>query len=90
VGLAPYDDDSGEHRGQHHIDGGRERLRTSLYAAALPAAFRWNAQLIALYQRLIAAGKPHQLALVACARNLLIFANTVVARGTPWTSKPAH
>jgi len=72
------------------IDGGRERLRTSLYAAALPAAFRWNAQLIAMYKRLIAAGKPHKLALVACARKLLIFANTVVARGTPWTSQPAH
>jgi transposase len=71
-------------------DGGRERLRTSLYAAALPAAFRWNDQLIALYQRLIAAGKSHKLALVACARKLIIFANTVVARGTPWTSKPAH
>jgi transposase len=90
VGLAPYDDDSGEHKGQRRIDGGRERLRTSLYAAALPAAFRWNTQLIALYQRLIAAGKSHKLALVACARKLIIFANTVVARGTPWTSKPEH
>ena len=90
VGLAPYDDDSGEHHGERHIAGGRERLRTSLYAAALPAACRWNAQLVALYRRLIAAGKPHKLALVACARKLLIFANTVVARGTPWTSQPAH
>jgi len=90
VGLAPYDDDSGEHHGERHIAGGRERLRTSLYAAALPAACRWNAALIALYQRLIAAGKPHKLALVACARKLLIFANTVVARGTPWQSEPAH
>ena len=90
AGLAPYDDDSGTHHGQRHIDGGRERLRTSLYAAALPAAFRWNAQLVAMYKRLIAAGKPHKLALVACARKLLIFANTVVARGTPWTSQPAH
>jgi len=90
AGLAPYDDDSGEHHGQRRIDGGRERLRTSLYAAALPAAFRWNAQLVAMYKRLIAAGKPHKLALVACARKLLIFANTVVARGTPWRSEPAH
>ena len=90
VGLAPYDDDSGEHRGERHIDGGRERLRCSLYAAALPAAFRWNAALIALYERLTAAGKPHKVALVACARKLLIFANTVVARGTPWTSQPVH
>jgi transposase len=69
-----------------HIKGGRDRLRRSLYAAALPAAFNWNPQLKAIYQRLIAAGKPHKLALVACARKLLIFVNTVVQRGTPWTS----
>jgi len=84
AGIAPYDDDSGEQVGVRHIDGGRERLRRALYTAALPASFRWNKQLIALYRRLIAAGKGHKRALIACARKLLIFANTVVARGTPW------
>jgi transposase len=76
VGLAPYDDDSGGHFGARHIAGGRKRPRSALYAAALPASMRWNAQLIALYQRLIAAGKLHKVALVACARKLLIFVNT--------------
>jgi transposase len=89
AGLAPYDDDSGNHRGARHIDGGRERLRKSLYAAALPAAFHWNKQLIAIYRRLIAVGKPHKVALIACARKLLIYVNTVVQRGTPWTERPA-
>jgi transposase len=84
AGLAPFDDDSGKYRGQRHIAGGRGRLRRSLYAAALPAAFRWNKALINLYTRLIAAGKAHSVALVACARKLLIYANTVVARGTHW------
>jgi transposase len=84
AGVAPYDDDSGERAGTRHIEGGRKRLRRALYTAALPASFRWNPQLMALYQRLIAAGKEHKRALVACARKLLIFANTVVARGTPW------
>ncbi len=88
AGLAPYDDDSGERVGARHIAGGRQRLRTSLYCAALPAAFRWNRQLIALYRRLIAAGKPHKLALIACARKLLIYVNTVIARGTPWVEQP--
>lgn len=37
----------------------------------------------------LAAGKPHNLALVACARKRLIYANTVVQRGTPRTEKPA-
>jgi len=88
AGLAPYDDDSGEQVGARHIDGGRERLRRALYLAALPAAMRWNPQLIALYQRLRAAGKEHKRALIACARKLLIFVNTVVARGTPWQDQP--
>jgi transposase len=84
AGLAPFDDDSAGRSGQRHIFGGRHRLRRSLYAAALPAAFHWNAALIALYKRLTAAGKPHKLALVACARKLLIYANAVLERGTPW------
>jgi transposase len=89
AGLAPFDDDSGKHKGQRHIAGGRGRLRRSLYAAALPASFRWNKALVELYVRLIGRGKAHNSALVACARKLLIYANTVVQRGTPWTEKPA-
>ena len=84
AGLAPYDDDSGTHQGKRHIAGGRGRLRRSLYNAALAASFRWNTALIDLYHRLIARGKTHKQALIACARKLLIYANTVVARGTPW------
>jgi len=88
AGLAPYDDDSGERAGVRHIDGGRTRLRRAVYTASLAASFRWNPQLIQLYQRLRAAGKEHKQALVACARKMLIFANTVVARGTPWGDEP--
>jgi transposase len=84
AGLAPYDHDSGDQAGARQIEGGRKRLRRALYTAALAASFRWNQQLIQLYQRLIRAGKEHKRALVACARKMLIFANTVVARGTPW------
>jgi transposase len=57
AGLAPFDDDSGKYKGQRHIAGGRGRLRRSLFAAALPAAFRWNKALIDLYGRLTAKGK---------------------------------
>jgi hypothetical protein len=45
--------------------------------------------LIALYSRLTGCGKPHNAALIACARKLLIYANTVVQRKTPWTEKTA-
>jgi transposase len=89
AGLAPYDDDSGEHAGERHIQGGRERLRKALYCAAFAGAFHWNPQLKALYKRLIAKGKKHKVALIACARKLLIYVNTVVARGTPWVTRQA-
>jgi transposase len=88
AGLAPYDDDSGERSGAKHIAGGRERLRKTLYNASLAAAYHWNPQLIAFKDRLLAAGKLHKVMRVACARKLLIFVNTVVARGTPWRTTP--
>jgi transposase len=84
AGLAPFDNDSGDHKGERRIAGGRCRLRKSLFAAALPAASRWNPALVQLYRRLTAAGKAHNEALIACARKLLIYANTVLHRGTPW------
>jgi transposase len=89
AGLAPFVQQSGRWAGQAHIAGGRHRLRRSLYAAALAAAFRWNPALKTLYERLTQRGKAHTVALVACARKLLVYANTVLARGTPWTEKPA-
>jgi transposase len=90
VGLAPYDDDSGQRSGAKHIAGGRGRLRKTLYNASLAAAYHWNAQLIAFKDRLLAAGKLHKVMRVACARKLLIYVNTVVARGTPWVSTAAR
>lgn len=64
-------------------------LRRSLFAAALPAAFHWNKVLIDLYRRLTARGKAHNAELIACARKLLIYANTIVYRGTPWVERTA-
>lgn len=86
IGLAPFDRDSGQHKGRRHIAGGRARPRSAVYAAALPAAYRWNSQLVTLYKRLTKAGKPHKVALVACARKLVIFANTVLQRDQPWSA----
>lgn len=89
AGLAPFVHQSGKTDGQRHIGGGRERLRRSLYAATLPAAFHWNPALKAFHARLVASGKSHKAAMVACARKLLVFANTVVQRGTPWQDRAA-
>jgi len=89
AGLAPFDDQSGKTDRIRHIKGGRAKVRRSLYAAALPAAFKWNTALVDLYHRLTARGATHKKALIACARKLLIFANAVLARGTPWIKSGA-
>jgi transposase len=87
AGLAPFDRSSGQYEGQRHIAGGRAEIRTALYAACLPASYRWNPALVAMRERLNRAGKPFKLVMVACARKLLIFANTVLQRGTPWQAE---
>lgn len=84
AGLAPFDHDSGKHAGQRRIAGGRARVRTALFAAAMPAAYRWNSALVDLRNRLAKQGKPHKKVMVACARKLLVYANAVLERGTPW------
>jgi len=88
AGLAPFDRDSGQYHGQRRIAGGRHRVRRALYAAALPASFRWNPALVDIYKRLRTNGKNHKQALTACARKLLTYANAVLARGSQWA--PAH
>lgn len=88
VGVAPFNRDSGALAGQRHCAGGRKRLRKSLYAAATAAVFFWNSDLKTFYRRLTARGKTHKAALIACVRKLVIYANTVLARGTPWSPSP--
>lgn len=88
VGVAPFARDSGTLTGQRQIAGGRKRLRKSLYAATTAAVFFWNSELKAFYKRLIAGGKAHKAALIACVRKLVTYANTVLARGTPWSPSP--
>lgn len=84
AGLAPFNRDSGHYRGQRRIAGGRHRVRRALYAAALPASFRWNPALVETYKRLRANGKNHKQALTACARKLLTFVNAVLQRQSVW------
>ena len=74
AGLAPFNRDSGSLRGKRAIFGGRPALRSGLYMAALSAA-RFNPILSNFYQRLRAKGKPHQLALTAVMRKLLLALN---------------
>lgn len=88
VGVAPHARDSGSLRGRRIIWGGRARVRSMLYMAALVGS-RFNPVLKAFYQRLLAAGKPKKLALIACAHKLLTILNAILARKTPWRPFPA-
>jgi transposase len=83
VGVAPLSRDSGTMRGRRFVQGGRATVRAVLYMAALVATRR-NAVIKAFYQRLVAAGKPKKLVLVACMRKLLTMLNMIVRTKTPW------
>jgi len=84
LGTAPYDDDSGNHRGERHVKGGRRDLRNLFYMPALGAATQHNPVLKAFYLRLRAKGKKAKVALVACMRKLIVILNVMVARGEKW------
>jgi transposase len=83
VGVAPINRDSGTMRGKRSIFGGRPDVRRVLFIAALVAS-RHNPVIKAFYQRLLAAGKPKKVALVACMRKLLTILNAMVRSGKPW------
>jgi transposase len=83
VGVAPHAADSGTLRGKRLIWGGRSSVRQVLYMAAL-AAIRFNPPIRLFYQRLVRAGKPPKLALVACMRKLLITLNAMARANVPW------
>ena len=84
LGVAPYDDDSGQRRGDRHIKGGRRKVRNLFYMACLGAATRHNPMLKAFYDRLIAKGKEPKVALTACMRKLICILNTMIARREKW------
>jgi transposase len=88
VGVAPLSRDSGTMRGRRFVQGGRATVRAVLYMAALVATKR-NAVIRAFYLRLLAAGKPKKLALVACMRKLLTILNVMVRTAQLWSASPA-
>ena len=88
VGLAPFNDDSGEHTGQRHIRGGRSKVRRGLYQAAV-AAIRHCPRMKAVYAALKARGKASRVALIAVARKILVLANALIRDMVPY-KEPAN
>ena len=88
-GLAPFDRDSGQHRGSRAIRGGRAQPRHLLYMAAM-SAIRHEPASKACYQRLTADGKPHKVALVAVMRKLAGLLDTLLRADRLWLPEPPN
>ena len=88
VGVAPMNRDSGKWRGRRRIQGGRSPVRTILFMCTL-VAIKHNPVIRALYQRLLAAGKPKMVAITACMRKLLTILNAMLKTNTHWTTEHA-
>jgi len=84
VGVAPLNNDSGRFRGRRTTWGGRRDVRSTLYMATL-SAVRYNPSIRVFYQRLLDAGKPKRVALIASLRKLVILLNALVHQHRIWT-----
>jgi transposase len=81
VGVAPFDDDSGQRSGARTIHGGRKVVRNVLYMAALSGK-RCNPVLAAFAGRL--KGKRPKVILVGCMRKLIVILNAMLRDGRDW------
>jgi transposase len=89
VGAAPLNNDSGQHRGQRHIWGGRGHVRGALYMATL-AATRYNPVIRDFHQHPLSKGKAKKVALTACMRKLLTILYAMVKNKTCWDENLAR
>jgi transposase len=83
VGLAPFTRQSGKWRGKSFIVGGRAPIRSVMFMGAMVAK-RHNPLLKVFFERLVAAGKPKIVALIAVARKLLTILNAIIRDNRPW------
>jgi transposase len=83
AGLAPFTRQSGQWRGKSFIGGGRKTVRTALFMGAMTAK-KYNPVLKLFFDRLVAAGKPKMLALIAVARKLLTILNAILRDNRSW------
>ena len=88
VGVAPMNKDSGQYRGKRYIRGGRTQVRKVMYMAML-SAIQSNPKFKQQYDRMLDAGKPRKVAIVACMRKLITILNTMVKNGTMWDEQLA-
>lgn len=86
LGVAPFNRESGAYQGKRMIRGGRPKIRTAMYMAMM-SAIQCNPKFKAIYHRLVAAGKPKKVAIIACIRKLIVIINSMVRDGVMWDPK---
>ncbi len=88
VGVAPMNKESGRYKGHRKIQGGRHQVRTILYMAMM-SAIQSNPVFKETYQRLVAAGKPKKVAIIACIRKMVVILNSMLRDGVLWEAPKA-
>jgi transposase len=88
AGVAPLNCDSGQHRGRRSTWGGRAPARSALFMAAMTAV-QHNPVIRIYYQRLLAAGKPPMVAMVAVMHKIVVILNAMLRTMTPWNPELA-
>jgi len=83
VGVAPMNRESGVYKGQRRIRGGRAQVRTVMFMGMM-SAMQCNPVFKATYQRLVTAGKPKKVAIIACLRKMVVMLNAMVRDGQHW------
>ncbi|WP_201264083.1 IS110 family transposase [Salinivibrio sp. HTSP] len=89
IGVAPVTKESGRYKGKRVIQGGRAQVRTVLYMAMM-SAMQCNPVFKATYTRLVAAGKPKKVAIIACVRKLVVILNSMLRDGVMWDKNLAN
>ncbi|MFH4448266.1 IS110 family transposase, partial [Vibrio alginolyticus] len=83
IGVAPITRESGRFKGKRLIQGGRSQVRTVMYMAMM-SAIQCNPVFKATYERLLTAGKPKKVAIVACMRKMVVILNSMLRDGVMW------
>lgn len=86
VGVAPINRESGIYKGKRMIRGGRHQIRTAMFMSMM-SAMQCNPVFKATYLRLVAAGKPKKIAIIACVRKMIVILNSMVRDGVYWDPK---
>ncbi|BCV32843.1 IS110 family transposase [Shewanella algae] len=83
IGVAPITRESGRYKGKRVIQGGRAQVRTVLYMAMM-SAMQCNPVFKGTYTRLLEAGKPKKVAIIACVRKMVVILNSMLRDGIMW------